>query len=127
MRRTCLALTATAVLAVFAFGGTASAKPATKTCTTYSKNVIGKRVEGKLTARNVNAVQKRFATCGQAKKVMNRITALRVEEPKSVAGFYCEPTVLRTTPDLVKYRCEFKGADTPMFVKLLFKVKYNLD
>jgi hypothetical protein len=78
-------------------------------------------------ASNVNSVQAQYATCGQAKKAMNRITALRIEEPKSVAGFYCLPTVTATGPDAVKYKCTFKGADTPMFVKLLFQVKYNLD
>ena len=50
-----------------------------------------------------------------------------VEQPKSVAGFYCVPSVLSTHPDVVNYKCTFKGADTPMFVKLAFRVKYNLD
>jgi len=127
MRRSLLILTALAC-ALCACTGTAAAKPAAKTCVTNSKNVIGHTVTGTLTASNVNSVQAQYATCAQAKKAMNQITALRIEMPKSVsAGYYCVPTVLDTAPDLVKYKCTFKGADTPMFVKLLFQVKYNLD
>ncbi|HEX3735122.1 MAG TPA: hypothetical protein VHU86_08185 [Solirubrobacterales bacterium] len=127
MRRFPPILAGTLACALLALTGTAAAKPAPKTCTTMSENVIGKTVTGTLTASNVNSVQAQYATCGQAKKAMNRITALRIEEPKSVAGFYCVPTVTATSPDAVKYKCTFKGADTPMFVKLLFAVKYNLD
>ena len=127
MRRIPLIVTAVVACGVLAFAGTASAKPAPKTCVTHSKNVIGNKVTGTLTASDVNSVQKEFATCGNAKKAMNQILSLRVEEPKSVAAFYCVPTVLETTPDVVRYKCTFKGADTPMFVKLAFQVKYNLD
>jgi hypothetical protein len=129
MRRTSLILTGALACAVLAFSGSAAAavKAAPKTCTTSSKNVIGKTVTGTLTSSNVNSVQARFATCGHAKTVMNKVLSLRIEEPKSVAAFYCLPTVLSTSPDVVKYNCTFKGADTPMFVKLTFKVKYNLD
>jgi hypothetical protein len=37
------------------------------------------------------------------------------------------PTVLKTSPDVVKYKCTFKGADTATFIKLAFQVKYDLD
>lgn len=96
-------------------------------CTTSSANVVGRQVEGMLSARNVNAVQAEYATCANARKAMKRITGLRIEMPKSVAGLYCRPVVLATSPDVVRYTCTFKGADTPMFVKLTFKVTYNLD
>lgn len=127
MRRISLIASGAALCAVLAFGGTAGAKPAPKTCTTNSKNVVGHTVKGTLTASNVNSVQKEFATCAHAKKVMNGVLSLRIEEPKSVQTFYCVPTVLKATPDVVRYNCTFKGADTPMFVKLVFQVKYNLD
>jgi hypothetical protein len=127
MRRISVVLAGAALCALLVFSGTAAAKTMPKTCTTKSKNVIGKTVTGTLTSSNVNSVQKQYATCGQAVKVIKRITAYRYEEPKSIGGFYCVPTVLSTTPDVVKYKCTFKGADTPMFVKLLFQVKYNLD
>ncbi|MEX2106457.1 MAG: hypothetical protein WD810_06115 [Solirubrobacterales bacterium] len=127
MRRISLILTGAVACAVLAFSGTAAAKGAPKTCATSSENVIGHTVKGTLTSSNVNSVQKEYATCGYAKKVMRRVTAYRYEEPKSVLGFYCVPTVFSTSPDVVKYKCEFKGADTAMFVKLVFKVKYNLD
>ena len=95
-------------------------------CATSSPNVIGGKVKGQLSARNVNPIQAEFATCANAKKAMKKITGAGVEKPRSVAGLYCLPTVLGTEPDLVRYVCTFKGADTPMFVKLVFKVKYKL-
>jgi hypothetical protein len=105
----------------------ASAKNQPKTCSTTSKNVIGKSVKATLTANNVNSVQAMYATCGQAKKGMNQLLSLRIEEPKSVAGYYCTPTVHSTSPDVVSYKCLFRGADTPMLVKFTFKVTYDLN
>jgi hypothetical protein len=127
MRPTTAIFVSVAACSLFAFGGSAVAKSPAKTCATTSENVVGKTVKGTLTSSNVNSVQANFATCGHAKVVINKILNLRVEEPKSVAAFYCVPTVLKTSPDVVKYVCTFKGADTPMYVKLVFKVTYNLD
>jgi hypothetical protein len=126
MRRFSLLAAAVAALAlIVAPGASAKAKP--KTCTTSSKNVVGKTAKGTLTASNVNKVQAQYATCSQAKKAMNKLLSLRIEEPKSVAGYYCTPTVHSTEPDVVSYKCLFRGADTPMFVKLTFKVTYDQD
>ncbi len=124
MRRISLILTGAILCAVLAFAGTAAAKPATRTCTTQSKNVVNPRVKGHMLVRNVNAVQKQYATCAQAKKAMNRILSQGIEKPVAVAGYYCEPTVEMSNPNVVRYRCVFKGADTPMFVRLAFKVRY---
>lgn len=126
MRRMPVLFAAIAVI-VLAVAPGASAKSAPKTCTTSSKNVVGKTVKGTLVASNVNSVQAQYATCGQAKKAMNKLLSLRIEEPKSVAGYYCTPTVHSTEPDVVSYKCLFRGADTPMFVKLTFKVTYDQD
>jgi hypothetical protein len=126
MRRISLLIAAIAVVALSVAPG-ASAKSQPKTCTTSSKNVVGKTVKGTLVASNVNKVQAQYATCGQAKKAMNKLLSLRIEEPKSVAGYYCTPTVHSTEPDVVSYKCLFRGADTPMFVKLTFKVTYDQD
>ena len=126
MRRLSLLAAMVAALALLV-APAASAKSAPKTCTTSSKNVIGKTVKGTLVASNVNKVQAQYATCAQAKKAMNKLLSLRIEEPKSVAGYYCTPTVHSTEPDVVSYKCLFRGADTPMFVKLTFKVTYDQD
>jgi hypothetical protein len=126
MRRISLLTAAIAVIALVIAPG-ASAKSQPKTCTTNSKNVIGNSVEGTLVANSVNSVQAQYATCAQAKKAMNKLLSLRIEEPKSVAGYYCTPTVHSTSPDVVSYKCLFRGADTPMFVKLTFKVTYDQD
>jgi hypothetical protein len=126
MRRLSLLAAMVAALALI-IAPAASAKSAPKTCATSSKNVVGKTVKGTLVASNVNKVQAQYATCGQAKKAMNKLLSLRIEEPKSVAGYYCTPTVHSTEPDVVFYKCLFRGADTPMLVKLTFKVTYDQD
>jgi len=119
------ALTACALLVPAA---SAAAKPSpAKTCTASSPNVIGKTVKGTLTSSNVDSSQARFATCAQAKKVMVKTTELRIEEPRSTKAFYCVPTVKSTEPDVVAYKCTFKGADTATFIKLVFQVKYDQD
>ncbi|HKT83760.1 MAG TPA: hypothetical protein VJQ84_07980 [Solirubrobacterales bacterium] len=126
MRRIPVLIAAIAAIALIVVPA-ASAKAKSKTCTTSSKNVVGKTVKGTLVASNVNSVQAQYATCAQAKKAMNKLLSLRIEEPKSVAGYYCTPTVHSTEPDVVSYKCLFRGADTPMFVKLTFKVTYDQD
>jgi hypothetical protein len=103
----------------------ASAGAATKTCLGHSSKVSGGTVSGILTSSNVNDVQAGFATCRHAKKVMSKVLSLGIEEPRSVRGFYCKPKVLSTSPDAVSYTCTFKGADTPMFVKLTFSVVFE--
>jgi hypothetical protein len=125
MPRVIAFLIAAAALAAIVF--TPAAGAASQTCAAKSSNVAGEKIVATLTSSNVNAVQARFATCGHARKVIAKVTSLGLEEPRSVKALYCRPTVLSTGPDLVSYVCTFKGADTAMFVKLTFKVKYPLD
>jgi len=122
-----LTATSIAALASLALATGASAKPMTQTCTASSPNVIGKTITGSLFATNVDPSQARFATCAQAKKVMTKTTEIRVEEPRVTAAFRCTPTVKSTNPDVVAYKCVFKGADTATFIKLTFQVKYDQD
>ncbi len=89
--------------------------------------MIGDKITGTLTSSNVDPSQARFATCAQAKQVMVKTTELRVEEPRATKAFYCVPTVKSTAPDVVAYKCTFKGADTATYIKLIFQVTYDLD
>jgi hypothetical protein len=127
MRRTFPILTAVAACAMLALATGANAKTPAQTCTAGSPNVIGHIVKGTLISSNVDPSQARFATCAQAKKVMVKTTELRIEMPRSTKAFYCVPTVKSTEPDVVAYKCTFKGADTATFIKLVFEVKYDLD
>jgi hypothetical protein len=127
MRRNFAIASVLAACALLVPAAGASAKTPAKTCTASSPNVIGHAVKGTLTSSNVDPLQARFATCAQAKKVMVKTTELRVEEPRSTKAFYCVPTVKSTGPDIVAYKCTFKGADTATFIKLLFQVKYDQD
>jgi hypothetical protein len=127
MRRTFLTLAAVAACAMLSLAASASAKTPAQTCTASSPNVIGKTVKGTLTSSNVDPSQARFATCAQAKQVILKTTELRIEEPRATKAFYCVPTVKSTAPDVVAYKCTFKGADTATFIKLTFQVTYNHD
>lgn len=121
------ALAALGTTLVATTGASASAMPSTKTCTTTSKNASPKSVKGFVTATNVDPSQAEFATCKSAKKVMNKMLSLRIEQPKVYEGFRCTPTVVQTEPDVVTYKCVFKGADTATFIKLLFSARYDQD
>ena len=127
MRRIVPIALSVAACAMLAFAAGAGAKTPAQTCSASSPNVIGNKITGTLTSSNVDPSQARFATCAQAKKVMVKTTELRVEEPRATKAFYCVPTVKSTAPDVVAYKCTFKGADTATFIKLLFQVKYNQD
>lgn len=127
MRRTSLIAASIALLASLALATGASAKPLEKTCTASSPNVVGEKITGTLYATNVDPLQARFATCAQAKKAMEKTTELRVEEPRVTAAFRCTPTVKSTNPDVVAYKCVFKGADTATYIRVTFQVKYNQD
>ncbi len=97
-----------------------------KACAASSPRVVGGKVSVKLSASNVDPSQARFATCGQAKQVVKKVTQIGLEQPRGdVGGFYCRPTVFATEPDFVLYVCTFKGADTATFVKLTFAVQYK--
>ena len=122
MPRAVVFLIVAAGLAGVVFAPTVGAAP--QTCTAKSPAVAGEKIVATLKSNNVNDVQAAFATCGHAKKVIAKVTSLGLEEPRSVKAFYCRPTVLSTGPDVVSYVCTFKGADTAMFVKLTFRVKY---
>lgn len=128
MHRTFLVLASVAACATLALATSASAgaKPA-KTCSASSPNVIGHAIKGTLSSSNVDPSQARFATCAHAKEVMVKTTELRIEMPRSTKAFYCVPTVKSTAPDVVAYKCTFKGADTATFIKLTFQVKYDQD
>jgi hypothetical protein len=122
------ALAAFGVMLVAA--GSASAagtKPIERTCTTTSKNVTTKNVQGFVYATNVDPRQAESATCKTAKKVMNKMLSLRIEMPKVYEGFRCTPAVVQTEPDIVNYKCVFKGADTATYIKLIFTAKYDQD
>jgi hypothetical protein len=127
MRRTVLILSSVAACAMFVLAAGAGAKTPAQTCTASSPNVIGHVVKGTLTSSNVDPSQARFATCAQAKQVMVKTTELRIEMPRSTKAFYCVPTVKSTGPDVVAYKCTFKGADTATFIKLTFQVTYDQD
>jgi hypothetical protein len=127
MRRTFLFLASIAACALLVPVAGASAKTPAQTCTASSPNVIGHAIKSTLTSSNVDPSQARFATCAQARKVMVKTTELRVEEPRATKAFYCVPTVKSTAPDVVAYKCTFKGADTATFIKLVFQVKYDQD
>jgi hypothetical protein len=94
--------------------------------------VIGKKVTIVVAGKNVAQSQMRFAECKIVNKVANKMLSLRIEKPKVFEGFRCTPTVLTTgqgteEPQVVRYNCLFRGADTATEIRLKFKVTYNTD
>jgi hypothetical protein len=75
----------------------------------------------------VEPSQAKYAKCPTVKKVMHRMLTYRYEEPKTFEGFRCTPTVTHVEPDVVNYRCVFKGADTATFIRLTFTARYDQD
>lgn len=121
------ALAALGVSLVATAAASAKAPPIIRNCTTTSKNVTTPNVKGRVVGNNVDPLQAKFATCAVAKKVMNKMLSLRIEEPKVFEGFRCTPSVVHTEPDTVNYKCVFKGADTATFIRLTFSAKYDMD
>jgi hypothetical protein len=136
MKRLSLALAAALTCLLVASVGTASAMPTegivNTSCTTNSKNVVGKKVTITVAGKNVAPSQMEFAECKVVKKVANKMLSLRIEKPKVWEGFRCTPTVLTggegtVEPQKVRYNCLFRGADTATEIRLKFTVTYNTD
>ena len=136
MKRVSLALAAVLACLLVASVGTASAMPTegivNTSCTTNSKNVIGNKVTIKVAGKNVDPTQMQFAECKIVKKVANKMLSLRIEKPKVFEGFRCTPTVYTKgdgteEPQVVKYSCLFRGADTATEIRLKFTVTYDTD
>jgi hypothetical protein len=101
-------------------------------CVTSSKNVLAGKVQINIAGKNVAPSQMKYAECKIAKKVANKLLSLRIEKPKVYEGFRCTPKVLTMgdgteEPQIVQYKCLFRGADTATEIKLSFKVTYNQD
>ncbi|MBN9623265.1 MAG: hypothetical protein J0H06_09965 [Actinobacteria bacterium] len=136
MKRITLALAAALTCLLVVGVGTASAMPTEETvnttCTTNSKNVIGKKVTITVKGKNVAPTQMEFAECPVVKKVANKMLSLRIEKPKVWEGYRCTPTVYTKgqgteEAQIVKYSCLFRGADTATEIRLSFKVTYDMD
>ena len=136
MKRVSLALAAALTCLLVAAVGTASAMPTegivNTSCTTSSKNVIGRKVTIVVAGKNVAQSQMRFAECKIVNKVANKLLSLRIEKPKVTEGYRCTPTVLTggegtMEPQKVRYNCLFRGADTATEIRLKFTVTYNTD
>jgi hypothetical protein len=115
----------------FAGGAAMGPEPETPkvntTCSTTSKNVTTKNVKITVAGKNVAESQMKFAECPTVKKVANKMLSLRIEKPKVFEGFRCTPSVVRTEPDVVKYGCLFRGADTATEIRLKFTANYDQD
>ena len=95
------------------------------TCLTKNvKNVQGVSVSSTLSG-TLDAGQNDVGTCKTASTVVRRVTAGSAEMPVTADGFKCTPTVVSTGPDVVKWSCNFKGADTPTDITIRFRVTYT--
>ena len=74
---------------------------------------------------NLDTSQKDIGSCDTADAVVRRVAGAGAEMPVTVDGFRCTPSVLSTGPDVVKWSCNFKGADTDTDVTLRFEATYK--
>ena len=126
MNRISLVLAAAVLTALVACRGTARrCRPRhVNTCTTNSKNVIGKKVtisrrgNSHPLADGIRRMQDR-----QEGREQDALAADR--EAEGLEGFRCTPTVAANNQNHVKYKCVFKGADSPMYVKIGFSLTYK--
>jgi hypothetical protein len=136
MKRIALVLAGALALVALVGVGSAAAMPTegivNTSCVTKSKNVLAGKVQINIAGKNVAPSQMKYAECKIAKKVANKLLSLRIEKPKTYEGFRCTPKVLTMgdgteEPQIVQYKCLFRGADTATEIKLSFKVTYNQD
>jgi hypothetical protein len=102
-------------------GGSGSAMA----CSATAKNVKGGPILVSVGIGDVTPSQRPFATCAHAQELVTGVTSKRVEVPSNVAGFRCTPFVLKTEPEVVKYSCLLRGAESGTGVKDVFQVTYD--
>jgi hypothetical protein len=119
-----------AVVAVGLFsvlGGTAVANGGSgsaRFCSATASNVIGGDILISVEMSEIVPSQKGYATCGYARKVVGKVTAAELTEPRVIAGFDCTTTVLRLKDPIRRYDCRFRGADTATEINIRFRVRY---
>lgn len=95
------------------------------TCSTEgARNVQESPISSTLSG-TLDTGQNDVGTCQTADAVVRGVTASAAEKPVTVDGFRCTPSVVSTGPDVVKWSCNFKGADTDTDVTLRFEATYR--
>ncbi len=95
------------------------------TCSTEgARNVQGGPISSTISG-TLDTSQNDVGTCETADAVVRGVTASAAEKPVTVDGFRCTPSVVSTGPDVVRWSCNFKGADTDTDVTLRFEATYR--
>jgi hypothetical protein len=81
-------------------------------------------VRGRLKSHDVTPAHAGKATCGEARRVMRRVVALRLEEDRTVRGFVCHTDVLGYHPLIADYQCRYRDPDSLMGARLMFTPAY---
>ena len=127
MKRISLIL-AGALACLVAAVGTAGAMPTegtvNTTCSTTSNFVAGHKLTARVTGKNVDPTQMKYAECKIVRKVLNQVIKKEVEKPTVIEGFRITPSITSETPLVIKYKGLFRGADTATEIKLAFKIEY---
>jgi hypothetical protein len=95
------------------------------TCSTEgARNVQGGPISSTISG-TLDTSQNDVGTCETADAVVRGVTASAAEKPVTIDGFRCTPSVVSTGPDVVRWSCNFKGADTDTDVTLRFEATYR--
>jgi hypothetical protein len=127
MKRISLIL-AGALACLVAVVGTAGAMPTegtvNTTCSTSSNFVAGHKLTARVTGKNVDPTQMKYAECKIVRRVLNQVIKQELLKPAVIEGFRITPKMVKEAPLIVKYTGLFRGADTATEIKLAFKIEY---
>jgi len=120
------ALAALAITALAASSASARSSSGERTCTTTSKNVTTKNVTGTAIWSHISRPETPLTQCPVITSVMNKMLGGRIETPRLWESYRCRPTVTQTHPDVVDYKCIYRGAvNTNAFARLTFTARYD--
>jgi hypothetical protein len=128
MKRISLALAGALACLAFASVGTAAAMPTegivNTSCSTTSNLVAGHKLTARVTGKNVDPTQMKYAECKIVKKVLNTVIKRELLKPAVIEGFRITPKMVKEAPLIMSYKGLFRGADTATEIKLAFKIEY---
>jgi len=128
MKRISLVLAGALACLAIASVGTAAAMPTegivNQECTVKSKFVAGGKVGVIVAGKNVAQSQMKYAMCPAVKKTVLAVIKQELTKPAAIEGFRITPKLVSKTPEIVKYKGLFRGADTATEIRLSFEIEY---
>jgi hypothetical protein len=95
----------------------------TRSCTVNDiPGVVGSSTVATVNATNVPSSQVALASCAQASSLVKGVARTQAEQPVTVQGFACTPSVSAST---AKWSCVLDGADSALTITTKFPLTYT--